>query len=194
VGARHALDDRNSLELSAFQTDIENLIEYVVTDFETYAGENRNVAEARIRGVEAGWRYAGRAWQAHAEAIWQDPRNRADDSLLLRRARESLTVGVTRGLGPVQLGLDVLATGDRKDFGYPQPVTLDGYVLANLTAQWQATPSLALLARVENLLDEDYELASTYNTPGRGLYFTVRYAPGRADALARTASLNQAGR
>ena len=61
-------------------------------------------------------------------------------------------------------------------------------MLANLTAQWQATPSIALVARVENLLDEDYELASTYNTPDRGVYFTVRYAPGKRDALARTAS------
>ena len=57
VGVRHALTDRHSLELSAFQTDIEDLVEYVVTDFETYEGQNQNVAEARVRGVEAGWRY-----------------------------------------------------------------------------------------------------------------------------------------
>jgi len=78
----------------------------------------------------------------------------------------------------VLLGLDVLATGDRKDFGFPQDVTLDGYVLANLTAQWSVTTSLSLIARVENLLDEDYELADTYNTAGRGLYVSMRYAPG----------------
>ncbi|HET9695153.1 MAG TPA: TonB-dependent receptor [Steroidobacteraceae bacterium] len=188
IGLRHALTGRQTLEVSAFQTDIEDLIEYVVTDFETYEGQNRNVAEARIRGVEAAWRYAAEAWQVHVEAIYQDPRNRDDDSLLLRRAQESLTAGVTRAFGPVQLGLDVLATGERQDFGSPDPVTLDGYVLANLTAQWQATPSLALVARVENLLDEEYELASTYNTPDRGVYFTVRYAPAKPAALARTAS------
>jgi vitamin B12 transporter len=97
---------------------------------------------------------------------------------LLRRAQESLTVGLTRAFGPVLLGLDVLATGDRKDFGFPQDVTLDGYVLANMTAEWRTTPSLSLVARVENLLDEDYELADTYNTADRGLYVSVRYAPG----------------
>ena len=37
--------------------------------------------------------------------------------------------------------------------------------------------SLSLVARVENLLDEDYELADTYHTADRGLYVAVRYAP-----------------
>jgi vitamin B12 transporter len=75
----------------------------------------------------------------------------------------------------------VLATGDRKDFGFPNDATLDGYVLANLTALWQATPGIALIARIENLLDEDYELAKGYNTPDRGVYFAMRYAPGAAN-------------
>ena len=188
LGLRHALDSRHALAVSAFQNDIEDLIEFVVTDFETFDGINRNVAEARIRGLEASWRYTGEPWQAHVEATWQEPRNLADDSLLLRRAEESVTAGATRAFGPVQLGLDVLWAGDRQDLGASGPITLDSYLLANLTAQWQATRSLALVARVENLLDEDYELVSTYNTPDRGVYFTVRYAPQRAGATERTAS------
>ena len=182
LGLRHALGTRHTLALSAFQTDVEDLIEFVVTDFETFEGINRNVAEARIRGLEASWRYAGEAWQGHVEATLQEPRNLADDSVLLRRAEESVTAAVTRVFGPVQLGLDVLWAGDRKDVGATGLVTLESYVLANLTAQWQATRSVALIARVENLLDEDYELVSTYNTPDRGVYLAVRYAP----ALSRT--------
>jgi vitamin B12 transporter len=190
VGLRHALTSRQTVGLSAFQNDIDDLIEYVVTDFDTYEGTNRNVAEARIRGVEASWRYTGTTWQAHVEAIYQEPRNLTDDSTLLRRAEESLTAGVTRAFGPVLLGLDVLVAGERKDFGFPEPVTLDSYVLADLTASWQATRSFTVVARVENLLDEDYELANTYNTPGRGLYLTVRYAPPGA-AATQVASLRR---
>lgn len=181
LGLQHSLGTRHTLAVSAFQTDIEDLIEFVVTDFATFEGINRNVAEARVRGLEASWRYAGEAWQAHLEATRQEPRNLADDSLLLRRAEESVTAAVTRAFGPVRLGLDVLWAGDRQDLGVTGPVTLGSYVLANLTAQWQATRSVALIARVENLLDEDYELVSNYNTPERGVYLAVRYAPGRAD-------------
>ena len=93
----------------------------------------------------------------------------------------------------MDLGLDLLATGSRKDFGFPQAVTLDGYVLANLNATWRIGPRLELSGRIENLLDEDYELAHTYNTPGRGLYLSFRYTPvggarpaglaGRSDSL-----------
>ena len=188
IGLRHELTARQSVELSAFRTDIDDLIEFVVTDFATFEGVNRNVAEARTRGVEAGWRYDGERWQARVGAIYQEPRNLTEDINLYRRAEESLTAAVTRAFGPVLLGLDVLATGERTDVGFPQPVTLDSYVLANLTAQWQATPRLTLLARVENLLDEDYELASTYNTPGRGVYVTLRYTPPKPAAGPRTAS------
>ena len=92
-------------------------------------------------------------------------------------------------IGLVALGIDVLAAGERKDFGFPSPVTLDGYVLANLTARWQVTRSLALVGRIENLFDEQYELADTFNTPDRGVYVSVRYAPGRSDAGAVVASV-----
>jgi vitamin B12 transporter len=179
VGIRHALNDTQSLSLSAFHTGIDDLIDFTILSFDPFAGENRNVARARVRGIEAAWGYTGTAWRAHVEAIYQQPRDLADDTPLLRRAEESLTVGVTRALGPVLLGLDVLAAGERKDFGFPDDITLDSYVLANLTAQWQVNAAFALIARVENLLDEDYELASTFNTPGRGIHVAMRYAPGR---------------
>jgi vitamin B12 transporter len=184
AGIRQAISPRQAVQLSAFQNDIEDLIEFVVTDFTTFDGINKNVDSARIRGLEASWNYTGDLWQARLEAIYQDPRDLSDDSRLLRRTRKSLTAALTRAFGPVQLGLEVLASGDRKDFGFPTDVTLDSYVLANLTAQWQATPSLAFVARVENLFDEQYELVDNYNSAGRGVYFTVRYAP-RASAASR---------
>jgi len=178
IGVRHSLTPQQSLEVSAFHTDIDDLIDFTVLSYDPFEGVNQNVAAARIRGIEAAWAFTGQLWQARVEAIYQEPRDLSDDSWLLRRAQESLTVSLTRAFGPVLLGLDVLATGDRKDFGFPNDVTLDGYVLANLTAEWQATPGFALIARVENLLDEDYELASTFNTPDRGVYVAMRYAPG----------------
>mgnify|MGYP003543650618 CR=1 FL=1 len=98
------------------------------------------------------------------------------------QAQEVVRIGHAAAVtGPVLLGLDVLAAGERKDFGFPDDITLDSYVLANLTAQWQVNAAFALIARVENLLDEDYELASTFNTPVRGIYVAMRYAPGRKE-------------
>jgi len=177
LGVRHALSGSQTVSLSAFHNEIDDLIQYVVLDPETFDGRNFNVARARIEGVEAAWHYAEGPWQAEVEAIYQDPQNLTDHTELLRRAHESLTVSLARAFGPVLLGLNVLATGERKDYGFPKPVTLDGYVLADLSAQWQVTHSLSIVGRIENLLNEQYQLASTYNTPDRGAYVTLRYAP-----------------
>ena len=107
---------------------------------------------------------------------------------------DSVTVTAQRRFGPVALGLGVLYAGERKDFGWPQPVTLDSYVLANLTASWQLTRALSVNGRIENLLNEQYELADTFNTPDRGLYVTVRYTPGsRAPAVVAAAPARDAG-
>ncbi len=182
AGVRHRLDDRHALSLAAFRNDIDDLIEFVTISYDPFDGVNRNVEEARIEGIEATYEYDAAPWHARVEAIHQDPRNLTTDEVLLRRARDSLTVSVQRAFGRLDLGLDVLAAGERKDFGFPRPVTLDAYVLANLTARWQLTPAVALVGRIENLLDEQYELAHTFNTPDRGVYVALRYAPGVASA------------
>jgi vitamin B12 transporter len=179
VGVRHRFNERHAVSAGVFRNDIEDLIEFVTLSYEPFAGENRNVDEARIEGVEASYEYEAAPWRLRVEAIHQDPRNLTTDETLLRRARDSVTVSAQRSFGPVALGLDVLAAGERKDFGWPTPVTLDSYVLANLTARWQVSRSVALTGRIENLLDEQYELAHTFNTPDRGVYVSMSYAPGQ---------------
>ena len=188
AGVRHRFDGGHALSLSAFRNEIDDLIEFVVLSYDPFAGQNRNVDRARIDGVEAAYEYASGPWSARVEAIYQDPENLTSGEQLFRRARQSLTIAVARSFGPVDLGLDVLATGERKDYGFPQPVTLESYVLANVTARWNITRAMSLVARLENALNEQYELASTFNTPDRGLYVSVRYAPGTGGPTAVAAA------
>jgi vitamin B12 transporter len=173
---RYRLADRHALRLGAFQNDIDDLIEYVSLPVPPFFG-TQNVAEARTRGIEAGYDYSGEQWSLHAEAAWQDPENRQTGDQLLRRAKQNYTVSAVRQLGRFDLGVDLLAAGERKDFGFPETVTLDSYVLVNLTAGWRVTDAWSLRARVENLFDEDYELIDGYNTAGFGVFVSVRYAP-----------------
>jgi vitamin B12 transporter len=184
IGVRHRFDERHSASLAAFRNDIDDLIEFVTISLDPFEGVNRNVAEARIEGIEAAYEYDAAPWRLRVEAIHQDPRNLETDTVLLRRAQDSVTVSAQRAFGPVTLGLDVLAAGEREDFGSPKPVTLDGYVLANLTARWQVSRTVALTGRIENLLDEQYELAHTFNTPDRGVYVSVSYSPGNRGTTA----------
>jgi vitamin B12 transporter len=132
------------------------------------------VDRARIDGLEATWQYTNGPWLARAGATLQDPQDLSAGTRLLRRARESFTLAVARQLGPHEVSIDLLAAGQRLDFGYPEPVPLDGYVLANLSARVALPRNWTLTARLENLLDEQYELARGYNTMDRSLFFSLR--------------------
>jgi vitamin B12 transporter len=171
---RQKLGERQQLSLSAFDNRIRDLINYVF-DPVTFEGENLNVDRARIKGVELGYELRGAAWRARAELTVQDPRDETTDERLLRRARESLKVAVSRDVGPLDVGVDVAAYGNRKDFGFPSDVTLDSYMLVNATLRWRATGALTVQGRLENAFDEDYAFAAGYRAEGRTYTIGVRY-------------------
>lgn len=174
LGIRHRVAG-HTLALSAFENRIDDLVQFVTVSFDPFVGENRNVDRARIRGVEASWEYAGTDWRARVEAIRQDPEDRRDGSRLLRRAQSSATLALARRFGPHELALDVLATGDREDAGFPARVRLGGYTVANLAARFALTDSLHVQARLENALDRRYALASGFTTMRRALMVAARY-------------------
>ena len=51
---------------------------------------------------------------------------------------------------------------------------LDDYTLVDGRVSYAFAENWEAWLRVENLLDEDYEVARTYNTAGRAWYFGVR--------------------
>ena len=172
---RHDSADGQRYSLTLFRNEIDDLVQFVITDFTTFDGENRNVERARIDGLEAAWHYDGERWAARASATLQDPRDRITDARLLRRARENLALGVLRRIGAHEIAIDLLYAGERKDFGFPDPVTMPAYWLANLSARVAVNERWTLLARMENLMDEDYELAHGFNTMGRSLFVALRH-------------------
>jgi vitamin B12 transporter len=176
---RHRIGERHALRLGAYRNEIDQLIEFVVTSFDPFDGENRNVDAARIDGLEAGYSYAGERWSFDAELALADPENRTTGEQLFRRPKESLTLAVLRRFERFDVGINLLAAGERTDVGFPEPVTLEEYVLVDLTAGWRITDALSLQTRVENLFDEDYELADGFNTPERGVYVALRYGQSR---------------
>ncbi len=180
VGLQYRRMANERFTLSAFRNEIDNLIAFVVTDPLTFDGINKNVERARIDGIEASYGVNAAGWQLQVAASLQDPRNVSEDKQLLRRTRASLSLSVVKAFDHYQLGLDVLTAGARKDFGFPASVTLSPYTLVNLTARASLTRQLEINARLENALDEHYQLASGYNTPRRGIFVAARYRFGGA--------------
>jgi vitamin B12 transporter len=170
---RQRIGDKQSITLTAFRNEIDDLI-LVTFDPDTFEPDANNVDRARIDGLEASWSYDGLAWAARATATLQDPRDLTTDELLLRRAEENFTVAILRRFGAHEIAVDVLYAGDREDFGTPQ-VRLPAYWLTSISAKISLGARFTLLARMENLFDENYELANGYNTMGQSFFAALRY-------------------
>jgi len=175
LGLRHDIDANQTLSLQLFDDEIDDLIDFVQIDDIGFEFEARNIDEARIRGVELGYALGLDPWHLQVGATFQDPEDELTGDRLLRRAREIYTASVTRRFGAQEIGLDVLVSGDREDFGFPEPVPLDGYTLANLTGSMHIGERWMLRANIENVLDEDYETAAGFRSAERAFHLRLGY-------------------
>ena len=171
LGLRYKPNSHHLYSLSLFNNEIDNLIEFS-------GGSSRNIGEARIRGIEAGWQYNSAPWDIRVEAIAQDPENRDNGDQLSRRAKRSLTTAIGYSRGNYRVGADILTTSSRDNSAFDTK-TLDGYTLVNLTGTYNVNKELKLNARVENLFDKEYALAATgagdYSIQDRAVFLELRY-------------------
>jgi vitamin B12 transporter len=158
---------RHSIDLELFYKDIEDLIEFDLASFEL-----RNIGIAEIRGAELRWEFRGDRYSLLASLVRQSAENAIENVRLPRRAEESLTVKAVRNFGPHRLGLAVLASGDRTDIGN---LRMPGYVVANLTGQLALSDHWRLNARIENLLDAQYETVAGFRMQERSAFVDVSY-------------------
>lgn len=166
-GLRYASGTGHSVDLEFYRNDIDDLIDF---DLQTF--ELRNIASAEIRGAQLSYEYRGDGFTIRTELVKQRADNADSGERLLRRAEETASLSYTRDISVHRLGLSIVASGDREDYAGAR---LAGYVLANLTGQLRLNDSWALNARVENLLDSDYQTAENYRMQERGAFVELRY-------------------
>jgi vitamin B12 transporter len=167
-----------NLRVSVFQNDIRQLIS-TETDPVTFDTTYVNVNRARITGLEAEYQAVFGGWSGGINGNLQRARNADTGEHLLRRADKSLSAQLMRHIGPHRIGLDLQAVGGRPDLdfsSYPSVhVNNGGYGLLTLLGEAQLRPKLTLGARVENLLNHDYQTVYGYRQSGIAGYGTLRY-------------------
>ncbi len=166
AGLRYTPAPRHRIDFDVYQNDIDDLIEFEFVNFTLV-----NVDEARIRGAELAYEYTGRNFTFSSSLVNQRAENRTTDARLLRRAEQSISVRYQQNIGEHRVGLSVLGSGDREDFGGTR---LAGYVLANLTGIVQVSERIQVNARIENLLDTDYETAAGFRMQERSFFVELR--------------------
>ena len=148
----------------------------------SYAGENNaaiNNDKVKIKGLEVA--YAVNYGKLNLGVDLSLLRTKDDDNKRLRR-RPNTKLGLKLGYAVsdrTRLGLDASLVGSRSDIDYgsypPSDTTLDSYSVLNVSLNQKIGKRLNLGLRVENVTDEDYELAHGYNTPKRGAYLTLSF-------------------
>ena len=158
-------------DLSAYRSRVSDLIAFTGPTFGA-----TNINQARLDGLELEGHWAIGIVALRGHLGWQRAENAATGAPLLRRAPRkasfSLDLPATAGL---RFGLDTLAASRRQDFDG----ALAGYARVDLRVEKDLGPAWSLRARVENLLDRRYTLASGFATPERSLLVELAWHPER---------------
>ena len=160
-------------ELSIYQTEIDNLIEWDVD--ENYKYTPTNIAEAEIRGLELS--FSGEFFNVNHELQlgYLDAVNITTHQPLIRRSKNSARYQLSRQWQ----GLSVLASvnyqGEREDTQWPGTITLESYTLVDVSASYHINSAWTAGIKINNLLDKDYTSATNYIGQPAQYLLTVSY-------------------
>lgn len=164
-------------DLVAFQTEVDDLIDWAPLPSGLWAPQN--ISEARIRGAELSAGVSVRQWRLAAAVTALDPRDKETDNVLQRRARRSLRLDIDRTLGDVTLGGSAIFQDHRYNDAENRE-RLPGYGMMNLRAGWTFAPGWSTRLTVNNLFDRRYTTVRNfagwdYLNPGRSVFLSLRY-------------------
>jgi len=136
----------------------------------------QNVDRATLKGVTLGVDVTYRDTRVQASLDLQDPQDDNTGHLLPRRARQHGALQVQQQVGPVQLGVEYVASSLRYDDA-ENLRKMGGYGIVNLTVNWPFAKGWSLLVRGNNVFDKNYQLAADFSTGGAQVFAGVRWQP-----------------
>ncbi|STQ74520.1 TonB-dependent receptor domain-containing protein [Grimontia hollisae] len=159
--------------LNGYINNIDNLITYSGS-YPT--GTNKNVEEARIKGIELIADFDLGPVYNQVSLELRDPKDLTKNMQLARRAKEVVKWRTSVWLGDVLLGTQFMYQGERPNFSDGSGGTLSSYSVWDLTAQYDISNNITLGAKVSNLFDKEYETAGDYPAAERAFYVNLNFA------------------
>jgi vitamin B12 transporter len=167
------LHDRFRIGATYFHNDITNLIEGS-TDPTTFVSTYVNVGQATTQGAEA---FAALALTSRinlrADYTYTEARDDLTGAELLRRPQNKASLtAYWRPTDRLTLSGQVIYVGPWLDYNRPGTAQLmaPGYTLVNLSANYAVTDRITAFARINNLLNQQYEDPLGFLRPGFGIY------------------------
>lgn len=163
--------DWGNWELRAYHTDIDNLI---------LGWSPRNVAKAQIQGVEAQIGTEIYGFKPKLTLNLLNPEDKATGERLLKRTDKSLSFDISRSILDFDLAAAVIAQGDREEIAFmpdfsQKMVNVGGFVTVDLRSAYHINENWIISAKLNNLLDKNYQTVNTYNMAGRNFFVSIHY-------------------
>ena len=157
------LEGKLALGGTLFHSKIDDLIDSNPVTFAAI-----NVGEATTQGAEFTANYRPiNPLNLSAGYTYTDAEDDNTGQRLLRRARHKANASAQYAFDDqARAGVEVQYVGDREDSVFPGRVTLPSYTVLNVNGSVDITEQVNAYARVDNLLDKDYQEVFGYDTGG----------------------------
>ncbi|BBL56629.1 TonB-dependent receptor domain-containing protein [Methylomonas koyamae] len=156
-------------EIRAYHSNIDQLIVFSGRPLTA-----QNIGKAQIDGIEAEISGDLLGWHNKLSMNLLTPKDRANNLRLPRRATQTLSYDVSRSFAAFDVGAAVLAQGERFD-NTANTVRLGAFMTIDVRAAYHVDKHWMFSAKLNNMLDQQYQTLSTYNNFGRNFFFSIHY-------------------
>ncbi len=158
-------------EIRAYHTDIDNLI---------LGWPAKNIAKAQIQGIEAEIGTEIYGFKPKLTMNLLNPEDKTTGQRLLKRADKTLSFDVSRSISDFDLGATVIAQGNRPEMAYmpdfsQKRIEVGGFMTVDLRSAYHINKNWMLSAKLNNLLDKNYQTVNTYNMADRNFFISIHY-------------------
>ncbi len=140
-------------------------------DFDFATNTYINLHKVDLRGWEGGLKLVRNEWRSdllYARLTHQDSSGQA----LLRRPRDKISLSISHDIdNRWTMGVKSRHIGQRRDINATgQVILVKAYTVADLQGQYRLLENLNIFARLENVLNRQYQEVYGYSTSGRALF------------------------
>lgn len=155
-----------------YQNDVADLINWAPGADGIWRPYNVNNAEIDGAELTVGTVIAG--WRAEGSLSYNNPRDAASGNVLVNRSQRSASLNLDKDLLKWSLGLSFQAQSERFT-NASNSQALDGYGTVAARISFRYNSRLTAQIKIDNMLDNDYQLNKGYNTMGANWRLNLMY-------------------
>ena len=171
----HFEQGNNKLSAVVYQNKVRDQITYDWTSaMPCYC--YRNWERVDIKGLTLSGSTKAAGWNFGGSLDFMQPINRENDKLLPYRSKRMAKLYADTKVNAWVLGGEAQFYSQRQT-DIANTAQLPGYALFNLYAEYAIDKQWSVLARLNNVMDKDYQPTKGYASAGRNVFVSVKWAP-----------------